>query len=582
MKLSKKEKMQHEDEDGISTTITNHKTSSNDDDDDEDESTNDFDNRIENDDDDDDDDIDNNNDNDEYNDNDNEQYTFPTKIMICAGTYDGVLAGWEYEESISNLQQNKKRRRIVTTDSNSNVQLKLSFASPVHIGSVRSLTIASQSSSSTGNNNTNTNNTNRPGSLLSCGYDEVLKMHDFAKRLTSSGEVKTPSDYGTPVCSSYAPPYYPSASITRTTKSSSSSSQPLSTHCIVGFTGGNIVIYKKRDWSVQHVLQGHEGGVASLAVHPSGCLALSGGLCDGKLKLWDLTKGRLSFVTKINKTKTPTANNTLSTNSTTYEPIDCIVWEGTEGVAYAYSHGHHITCREVATGIDLLDVELPSRVNQIALLMGPDGMFVAAACNDGSLPVLAVQDVSTMTGSPRAKTAVERRAIMAIEPVDGPVAGEERFRCIQTLSGYYVVTANSAGVVSIMNLHGAVKMILSASEESESNTQNDDDDDSDHDAQDQDDDENDEVEAAVEIIDSVQLGSGARITALTTWCSFDSSYLDDVQVAETTVTTNVDSVEGDGTMKRKNLEIDVGKQERYRRVGDNRDNHRDVPGSSCT
>ena len=46
----------------------------------------------------------------------------------------------------------------------------------------------------------------------------------------------------------------------------------------------------------------------------------------------------------------------------------------------------------MATGKALLDVEMPSRVNQVALMSGPEGVFVVAACNDGSLPVLAVED----------------------------------------------------------------------------------------------------------------------------------------------------------------------------------------------
>jgi hypothetical protein len=42
---------------------------------------------------------------------------------------------------------------------------------------------------------------------------------------------------------------------------------------------------KKNDWAVEHVLAGHAGGIARLAVvHPSGKLALTGGHADGKLK----------------------------------------------------------------------------------------------------------------------------------------------------------------------------------------------------------------------------------------------------------------------------------------------------------
>ena len=369
-------------------------------------------------------------------------------LVIAAGTYDGVLAGWE-------LSKNKSKK-----DSSG---LELTFATSVHSGSVRSLSIASSPEG------------NEPGPLLSCGYDETLQTHDWHKRMTSSGEVRTPSDFGTPVCSAFAPP----------TKQS--------THCIIGFTSGKVCIYKKRDWSVQHVLAGHEGGVASLAVHPTGKLALSAGVADGKLKLWDLTKGRLAFVNKIKP-------SSQLGGSARFDPVSSIVWSK-DGDFYAMAYGSHITVRDVATGADLLDVDLPSRVNQVALMSGPEGLFVAAACNDGSLPVLAIEDSADES----------RRAIMAIEPVESHLAREERFKCICCVRGYYVATANSAGVVSLMNLEGAVRMIT---------PRNDlvgDGDDSENDESDDDDDSND-LELAVDILESTRLGTGARITCLVAWC----------------------------------------------------------------
>ena len=374
----------------------------------------------------------------------------PSKVVITAGTYDGVLAGWELE----------KRKE----------KMKLTFATTVHSGSIRSLSLASAASNKDGDDC-------MPGSLLSCGYDETLRTHDWHKRLTSSGEIRTPSDFGTPVCSAFAPP------------------SGYATHCVVGFSHGKIAIYKKRDWSIQHVLAGHDGGVCSLAVHPSAKLAISGGESDGKLKLWDLTKGRLAYVNKISRS-----------TKTNFDPITSLVWSN-DGTFYGFAHGAHITVREVASGRDLLDVDLPSRVNQICLLQG-EYLFVAAACNDGSLPVLAVEDSDNEN----------RRAIMAIEPVDSVVAREERFKCIAWVNGYNVVTANSAGVVSLMNLDGAVKMIMEDEDEeidetpetgSTGSTEDNDEGDS----------AGDDIELAVNIIDSVQLGSGARITCLAAWSS---------------------------------------------------------------
>mmetsp|Transcript_13776 Transcript_13776/g.20310 ORF Transcript_13776/g.20310 Transcript_13776/m.20310 type:complete len:448 (-) Transcript_13776:30-1373(-) len=370
----------------------------------------------------------------------------PPRLVIVVGTYDGVLGGWEKQLDGS---------------------LKLTLASAVHQGSLRSLAMAASASDET------------PGTLLSCGYDEMLKTHDWVKRLNSSGEVRTPVDFGTPVCSAFAP-----------------NTTPPSTHCMVGFSGGKLALYKKRDWSLQHVLAGHEGGVSSLGVHPSGKLALSGGQSDGKLKLWDLTKGRLAYVTNLNRSEAR-GGRSISI------PVVSIVWTK-NGSAYGWAYGNHITVRDVDTGKDLLDVELPSRVNQIAIMEGEDGIFVAVACNDGSLPVLAVDDVDNEG---------VRRAILAIEPVNKVVAGEERFKCIQAIDyGYLVVTATSAGVVSVMDLEGSIKMMMSDETDDDSLSGKI----SGEDERESDDEE--DMELAVDIITSVQLGSGARVTCLTTWC----------------------------------------------------------------
>ncbi len=109
-----------------------------------------------------------------------------------------------------------------------------------------------------------------------------------------------------------------------------------------------------------------------------------------------------------------------------------------------------------------------------------------------------------------------RRAIMAIEPVEGIVAGDNRFKYIQSVeggSGFLVVTANSGGVVSLMDLEGAVRMMLTPENENDEDSK----DDTYDDGGDEEDSKNDEFEAAVEIIDSVWIGSRARITDLAVW-----------------------------------------------------------------
>jgi WD domain, G-beta repeat len=452
----------------------------------------------------------------------------PTLITIAAGTYDGGIASYKMElllrphgpaEHESALDDNETG--VVLSN-----KLQIIFASPVHKGSVRSLTVAISPT------------VKRSGLLLSTGYDEMLHAVRFGADsvFRSEGEVRTPADFGTPCCSAFAPPY-------SYTGIGGANTAGASTHCLVGFgaaawssedgttvssTGGKLVIYKKRDWSVQHVLAGHDGGVASLSVHPTGKLALSGGQQDGKIKLWDLERGRLAFSSPT--IRKSTGSSAAGQSKSFYDSIDCIVWNNSHGGdCYAFCHGSHITVRDVQTGKDMLDVDLPSKVNQICLLQGAEGLFVAAACNDGSLPLLAVSIPSKNDRSDaRLFQENERPAIMAIEPVEGPVAGQERFKCIQAVCGYHIVTANSAGVVSVMNLQGAVNMLTSPDAEA-AHVADDEVSEDDSEAEDSDAKEI-ETELAVDIIDSVQLGSGARITCLTAWVSAADQATSQIQV----------------------------------------------------
>lgn len=444
------------------------------------------------------------------------------QVVVVAGTYDGVLAGWEY---------NGANKEEADDNEGDRIQLKIRFASPIHNGSVRCLALNTTRSPSTAadkKSKVRGEMLMSPGMLVSVGFDDVIKLHDFRRHQTSRGEIRTPSEWGTPIVAALAPP-------------------SCATHCLVGFVTGKILIYSTKDWSVQHVLSGHSStsssssttstcGVASLSVHPSGKLALSGGLNDGKLMLWDLTKGRLAHVNKVDAT----TKSTVASSKRLCEPIACIVWGqyGADQEMYGYCHGSHITVRDVATGRELLDVELPSRVHQICFLGGSSGSdsedgghtaFVAAACDDGSLPVLAVEELDD------AARGQVRKAVMAIEPVvldegqgggDGRhSAGEERFKCIQAVSPCHVVTANSAGVVSLMDLKGALRMLMEPSSEEDSASGEDEeggdssDASADEDHDDDDDDDDEEEDLAVDILASVRLGSGARITCLAAWAT---------------------------------------------------------------
>ena len=455
-----------------------------------------------------------------------------------------VLAGWDNispENSTDNhedLSQNGKSNGIMDNPSSKSLldmlnnastangtnddvsYLKMQFAMAVHEGSVRSLSIAA--SSSTSKNNDEYKLPMEPVTLLSTGYDESLAVFSLSKRI-QTGELKTPSDLGTPTCSSFAPPSL-----------SSSKPSPPPTHALLGLSSGKIILYRKRDWSIQHILAGHDSkGVTCIAVHPSGKMALSGGR-DGKIFLWDLMRGRSAFVYKIpNSSSGGKKKDTgMLTNNIT---VNHLIWSN-DGKRYAYcTHEGNITVREMETGEDLLDITLPmnSRPNQICFIGGDDGLFLAAACNDGSLPVFAVGSVDE-----EEEEKGTRRALMAIEPVQNvPTAADERFKCITSVqggSGYLVVVANSGGVISIIDLEGAARMLLSDDDGDVGNMVDGKDDDSDtsRSASNDKDDDDDEEELAAEILQSVKIGSGARITCIAVWSyskHVDTDEIDDNQ-----------------------------------------------------
>ena len=459
----------------------------------------------------------------------------PSRLVVVAGTYDGVLAGWDTEIHAASPPNGGDTATDaadaimagINQDADPDAYLKMSFAMAVHEGSVRCLSISSAPASSApkpSQKNSKENEAEKkkrkknkkkrkkhqeedgddsesddeaastpsqiPGTLLSGGYDESIHIFNLIRHV-QSGELRSAADLGTPTCSSFAPP---------------PTSPSPATHALVGMSSGKIVLYKKRDWSVQHVLSGHDGehgGVNCLAVHPTGKMALSGGRSDGKIILWDLMRGRLAFVHKL-----PPAPGSRGKRKAT---LTDLAWSA-DGQRYAFAtDGGKITARDVNTGEDLLDVMLPSRANQIAFIGGPEGLFLAAACDDGSLPVLAVGSLSDET-----EEAEARRAVMAIEPVDGPVAGDARFKCLKSVeggSGFLVVTANSGGVVSLIDLEGAARMILADDEEGGRATGGGGSSDEDEDLSDED----EEEDVAAEFLESVRIGSGARITNLAVW-----------------------------------------------------------------
>ena len=63
---------------------------------------------------------------------------------------------------------------------------------------------------------------------------------------------------------------------------------------------GTICIWRTKDWECLKILKGHKGRVNSLAIHPSGKIALSVSI-DKTVHLWNLLTGQKANVNKLGK-----------------------------------------------------------------------------------------------------------------------------------------------------------------------------------------------------------------------------------------------------------------------------------------
>ena len=73
---------------------------------------------------------------------------------------------------------------------------------------------------------------------------------------------------------------------------------PSRSHLLSASEDGSLCLFHARDWSVLRALKGHKGRVNSVAVHPSGKVALSVGK-DRTLRMWDLMRGKGAASTKL-------------------------------------------------------------------------------------------------------------------------------------------------------------------------------------------------------------------------------------------------------------------------------------------
>ena len=407
--------------------------------------------------------------------------SFPTRYIISAGTYDGVVAGWDSSylngskvstkssndsESDDEGSPSNKNTSLTASNASGENPLQLSFAMAAHEGSVRALAVSSTNYGVTS-----------PPMMVSAGFDEMIRVYDLSTK-KEIGETRSPPEVGSPTCCCYC----------------------ASGHLAVGTTSGKIIVYSTKTFTTVHIMGGHSSPVTSLTPHPNshGGLVLSCSAGDGTIRLWDMLKGRNAYVQKVHPPINPNKNTTNNT-------LTCVIFSPS-GNSYAFSAGKTITVKDTNTGKVLLNIPLPARVNDLSFL-GPSGDFLVAALDDGSLPLMKIESVGDN----------EIKATMAISPqTSGVKSGEVRLKCVDGMaggSGYIVVACNSKGVVSMYDLEGACNGLMEDDSDDEK--------DSDDEEDDSDSNSDDEDEDAAVLLQRVTLGSGARIMCISVWSAED-------------------------------------------------------------
>ncbi|ETW78732.1 hypothetical protein HETIRDRAFT_238047, partial [Heterobasidion irregulare TC 32-1] len=168
----------------------------------------------------------------------------PSAFKIVAGSYEKLLYGLEGTVSASSSED-------------LTFSLKPLFIFPAHVSCVKAVTASPQG-----------------GKWLATGSaDEIIKVWDLRRRREIGGLM------------------HHEGSVTHL-------SFPSRSHLLSASEDGTLCLFRARDWSVLRALKGHKGPVNSVAVHPSGKVALSVGK-DKTLRMWDLMRGRASGSTKL-------------------------------------------------------------------------------------------------------------------------------------------------------------------------------------------------------------------------------------------------------------------------------------------
>ncbi|KAH7910234.1 WD40-repeat-containing domain protein [Hygrophoropsis aurantiaca] len=169
----------------------------------------------------------------------------PTTFKVVAGSYEKLLYGLE--------------GTVTCEGSDYQFHLNPIFIFPAHVSCIKAVAASPNG-----------------GKWLATGSaDEIVKVWDLRRRKEIGGLM------------------HHEGSITQL-------QFPSRSHLLSASEDGTLCLFRARDWAVLRSLKGHKDRINSVAVHPSGKVALSVGK-DKTLRMWDLMRGKGSASTKLGK-----------------------------------------------------------------------------------------------------------------------------------------------------------------------------------------------------------------------------------------------------------------------------------------
>ena len=278
------------------------------------------------------------------------------RIRIVVGSYDGWLYGWERDGGEGGSKDKVKSPASAVKGSSDAIPIK--YAYEPHVGTVKSaalMTVAGGEWLATG------------------GADETIRVYNLRRRRdmgalhSHSGAVTCLEFFGRE-------------------------------HLLSGSDDGTLRIWRVSDWACLHVLGGHKSGVTSIAIHPTGRLALSTSN-DKTVRLWNLMEGRIAYISKLSSLPTPEK-----------------VQFSRLGDHYALLFRNQVLVYNVQTGDVIAELEHErTRLQDFAFL---PGNRIVTSADDGVLRIWSIEDEGTLLYNTECGMKERIRAISVVEDVD--------------------------------------------------------------------------------------------------------------------------------------------------------------------